>query len=77
MYQTATELTSSPSKSIYYPKQWEIKLILNYSIGEYFKMKCMALLIHSLTYTFNLHPTVSEDYKKELLTFIGLKACVK
>ena len=40
-------------------------------------MKCMALLIHSHTYTFNLHPTVSEDYKKELLTFIGLKACVK
>ena len=40
-------------------------------------MKCMALLIHSHTCTFNLHPTVSEDYKKELLTFIGLKACVK
>lgn len=40
-------------------------------------MKCMAILIHSHTYTFNLHPTVSEDYKKEFLTFIGLKACVK
>ena len=46
-------------------------------------MKCMALLILTTlifltnTYTFNLHPTVSEDYKKELLTFIGLKACIK
>lgn len=40
-------------------------------------MKCMVFLIYSYIYIFNLYFIFFEDYKKELLNFIGLKVCIK